>query len=43
VLITSEKQYEKDKQEIAIERAKALEKDHKQRQEVADKIAKRKK
>jgi uncharacterized membrane protein len=43
VLITIEKQYEKDKQEIAIERAKALEKDHKQRQEVADKIAKRKK
>lgn len=42
ILITSEKQYEKDKQEIAIERAKALEKDHKQRQEVADKIAKRK-
>lgn len=43
VLITSEKQYEKDKQQIAIERAKALEKEHKERQEVADKIAKRKK
>ncbi len=43
VLITSARQYEKDKQQIAIERAKSLEKEQNHQKEVADKIAKRKK
>lgn len=43
ILITSERQYEKDKQNIAKERAKELEKKQKERQEVADKLEKRNK
>ncbi len=43
VLITSEKQYEKDKQEIAKKRADALQKKRKEQQEVSDKIEKRRK
>jgi hypothetical protein len=43
VLITSERQYEKDKQELAKERAKALEKKHKERQEAAERLERRKK
>ncbi len=43
VLITSERQYEKDKQQLAQERAKEMEKRHKQQKEAADRIAKRKK
>lgn len=42
VLITSEKQYEKDKQQIAKERAKALEKKQKENQEVSKRLGKRK-
>ncbi len=43
VLITSERQYEKDKQELAKEKAKALEKEMKKRSEEAQKREKRKK
>ncbi len=43
VLITSEKQYEKDKQQIAKERADAMEKKYKQQQEVSKRFDKRKK
>ncbi|MBQ3230117.1 MAG: hypothetical protein IJB49_03770 [Clostridia bacterium] len=43
VLITSERQFEKDKQELAKEHAKALEKRHKEQQEEAERIARRKK
>lgn len=41
VLITSKSQYEKDKQTIAKERAAALEKMHKDKQEAAKKLEKR--
>lgn len=41
ILITSEKQYEKDRHQIAQERAKALEKKHKEQQEVKNRIGKR--
>ncbi|MBR6563320.1 MAG: hypothetical protein IKK70_05225 [Clostridia bacterium] len=40
ILITSEKQYEKDKQAIAREQAEALEKMHKERQETMEKLKK---
>ncbi len=43
VLITSERQYERDKQQLAKERAKALEKKHKEQQEAAERLEKRKK
>ena len=43
VLITSARQYEKDKQELAKERAKALEKKHKEQQEAAKRLEKRNK
>lgn len=43
VLITSERQYEKDKQNLARERADAMAKQQKQREEEADKLGKRKK
>ncbi len=43
VLITSEKQYEKDKQDIAKERAKSMEKQQKAQQEAKEKLEKRKK
>lgn len=43
ILITSERQFERDKQEIAKERAKELEKKQKERQEVAEKLEKHKK
>ena len=43
VLITSEKQYEKDKQQIAKEQATAIEKMHKERQEAARKLEERNK
>jgi len=41
VLITSEKQYEKDKQELAKEQAKSIEKMQKKRQEAAKKLEER--
>lgn len=41
VLITSEKQYEKDKQELAKEQAKAMEKAQKDKQEAARKLEER--
>ncbi len=40
ILITGEKQYEKDKQEIAMERAKMLEKRQKEKREVSKRIGK---
>ncbi len=43
VLITSEEQYERDKQQIAKERADALEKKYKKQQEVSNRFGKRKK
>lgn len=43
VLITSERQYEKDKQQLAKEQAKALEKMHRDRQEAARKLEERNK
>lgn len=43
VLITSESQYEKDKQEIAKKRADALQKKYREDKEVSEKIAKRRK
>ncbi len=43
VLITSEKQYQKDKQQIAIERAKAIEKNFNEQRKVESKLEKRKK
>ncbi len=42
ILITGERQYERDKQQIARERAKMLEKQHKAQTEVLKKIGKRK-
>lgn len=42
VLITSERQYAKDKQQLAMERAKALEKKHKEQQEASSRIDRRK-
>ncbi len=42
VLITSERQYAKDKQQIAIERAKEIEKKHKAKQEGAKRFENRK-
>lgn len=42
VLITGEKQYERDKQEIARERAKQLEKQQKAKEEVSKRVGKRK-
>lgn len=42
VLITSEKQYEKDKQQIAIERAQKLKKKHNEQREVSNRFGKRK-
>lgn len=41
VLITSEKQFEKDKQQLANEHAKNLEKRHKEQQEEAERIARK--
>lgn len=41
VLITGERQYERDKQEIAKERAKAMEKRHKEQQEVSKRLGKK--
>jgi len=43
ILITSEAQYAKDKQQIAKERADALEKKYKEQQEVSNRFGKRKK
>lgn len=43
VLITSERQFEKDKQQLASEHAKKLEKRHKEQQEEAERIARRRK
>ncbi len=43
VLITSEAQYQQDKQQLAAERAKAIEKRYNEKQEVERKIEKRKK
>ncbi len=43
ILITSEKQYEKDKQQIARERAEAMQKKYKEQQEVSNRFGKRKK
>jgi len=43
ILITSERQYEKDKEQIAKDRAKALEKRMKEQKEEAERIARRRK
>lgn len=43
VLITSERQFEKDKQYLADEKAKKLEKQHKEQQEEAERIARKRK